>query len=228
MASATTNETESKKRRIFIVDDHPLVREWLATLINQQTDLTVSGEAGAVAEGLGLIGAQKPDIAIVDISLEGGSGIELIKEIKAAFPEVAIIVLTMHDEVLYRERAFRAGARGYVMKREATKTILQAIRAVLEGKTYVSQKRADAAVGEAGEQKAFSKAPPVELLSDRELEVFQSLGRGSSTRQIAEELHIGFRTVQTYCARIKEKLGLARATELLREALRWHDSQGLK
>ncbi len=228
MPPETTPDPDSPKRRIFIVDDHPLVREWLATLINQQSDLKVCGEAGSASEGIQLIPAAKPHVAVVDISMEGGSGIELIKDLKALCPEVAVIVLSMHDEGLYRERALRAGARGYVMKREATKTILQAIRCVLEGKLYLSDKLARKLAGELVEGKKAETASPVELLSDRELEVFQLLGRGLGTRQIAEEMHVSFRTVQTFSARIKEKLNLASATELLRVAMRWNDSQALK
>src|SRR5580658_10442638 len=125
MSPETTPDPDSPKRRIFIVDDHSLVREWLAALINQQSDLKVCGEAGSASEGIKRIPAAKPHVAVVDISMEGGSGLELIKDLKALCPEVAVIVLSMHDEVLYRERALRAGARGYVMKREATKTVLQ-------------------------------------------------------------------------------------------------------
>ncbi len=219
---------ESPKRSIFIVDDHSLVREWLAVLINQQSDLKVCGEAGSAAEGLELIAATKPNVAVVDISMEGGSGLELIKNIKATCPEVAVIVLSMHDEVLYRERALRAGARGYVMKREATKTVLQAIRCVLEGKLYQSNKSAKSMAGELVERKAPETVSPVALLSDREFEVFQLLGRGMGTRQIAEEMRVSFRTVQTFSARIKEKLNLSTASELLRVAMRWHDGQALK
>jgi|HubBroStandDraft_1064217.scaffolds.fasta_scaffold509008_1 DNA-binding NarL/FixJ family response regulator len=228
MSPETTPDPDSPKRRIFIVDDHPLVREWLATLINQQSDLKVCGEAGSASEGIKLIPAVKPHVAVVDISMEGGSGIELIKDLKALCPEVLVIVLSMHDEGLYRERALRAGARGYVMKREATKTVLQAIRCVLEGKLYLSDKLARKLAGELVEGKTAATASPVELLSDRELEVFQLLGRGLGTRQIAEEMHVSFRTVQTFSARIKEKLNLTSATELLRVAMRWNDSQALK
>ena len=163
----------------------------------------------------------------IEFLLEG-SGIELIKNIKATCPEVVVIVLSMHDEVLYRERALRAGARGYVMKREATKTVLQAIRCVLEGKLYLINKMARTMGEEFAQGKPPATSSPVELLSDRELEVFQLLGRGLGTRQIAGELHVNFRTVQTFCARIKEKLKLNTATELLREAMRWHDSQSLE
>jgi DNA-binding NarL/FixJ family response regulator len=226
-----TPDADAHKKRIFIVDDHTLVREWLSTLINQQSDLKVCGEASSSAEALKLIGSAKPHIAIVDVSMEGGSGIELIKNIKAicpVLPEVAIIVLSMHDEQLYGERALRAGARGFVMKREATKNVLKAIRCVLNGEMYLSHKMAKIMAEKFVEGSHQPGSSPVELLSDRELEVFQLLGRGLGTRQIAEELRLGFKTVQSFNARIKEKLKLASGTELLRAAMRWHDSQSLK
>jgi DNA-binding NarL/FixJ family response regulator len=218
----------AQKNKILLVDDHPLVREWLANLINEQSDLHVCGEANNAPQAFELIGTCKPDIVIVDISLEGGSGIELIKSIKATNPGVAMIVLSMHDESLYAERALRAGARGYIMKREATKKILSAIRSVLEGKLYISDKISDAMAERFVEGRPASIGSPAEQLSDRELEIFQLLGRGRNTRQIADHLHIGFKTVQTYCARIKEKLELENATQLLHEAIRWHESQQTK
>ena len=214
-----------QKAKVLLVDDHPLVREWLATLINQQSDLQVCGEADTAPKALQLIGVVNPDIAIVDISMEGGSGIELIKNIKASHPDVMVIVLSMHDEALYAERAIRAGARGYIMKREATKGVLQAIRSVLGGKLYLSDKMARMFAEKFVEGRPSAPGSVVEKLSDRELEVFHLLGLGYSTRRIAEELHISFKTVQAFCARIKEKLKLLSATELLREAMRWNDSQ---
>jgi DNA-binding NarL/FixJ family response regulator len=219
---------DGQKSRIFIVDDHPLVREWLGTLINQQADLTVCGEGGSASDGLKLIAETKPHVAIVDISMEGGSGIELIKNIKATCPDVAVIVLSMHDELLFSERALRAGARGYIMKRAATKNVLQALRTVLQGNLYISNGIAKMMAEKFLDGKAPATGSLVDLLSDRELEVFQLLGHGRGTRQIAEEMHVSFRTVQAFCARIKEKLKLASATELLREAVRWHDKQSLK
>jgi DNA-binding NarL/FixJ family response regulator len=215
----------TKKAKVLLVDDHPLVREWLANLINQQTDLEVCGEADSAPNALQTIGAAHPDIAIVDISMEGGSGLELIKNIKAGHPGVMVIVLSMHDEALYGERALRAGARGYIMKREATKRILHAIRCVLGGKLYLSDKMAMMMAEKFVDGRPKTTGSVIENLSDRELEVFQLLGRGCSTRQIAEELHVSFKTVQSFCARIKEKLKLHNATELLREAVRWHESQ---
>ena len=202
-----------------------MVREWLGALINQQADLQVCGEADNAPKALQLVGQVHPNVAMVDISMEGGSGIELIKNIKAGYPEVMVIVLSMHDEGLYAERALRAGARGYIMKREATKGVLQAIRCVLGGKLYLSDKMAMMMAEKFVDGRPKPEGSIIESLSDRELEVFQLLGRGCGTRQIADELHVSFKTVQEFCARIKEKLNLASATELLREAVRWHDSQ---
>jgi len=223
-----TPDTSSRKRRIFLVDDHPLVREWLANLINQQSDLMVCGEAGSAAQALELIPTVEADVAIVDIAMEGGSGVELIKDLKTAHPGVAVVVLSMHDELLYGERALRAGARGYIMKREATKNVLQAIHQVLEGKLYVSRTVALMMAERFVDGASLTTDSPVKSLSDRELEVFQLLGHGYGTRQIAEELRISFRTVQSFCARIKQKLELSSAAELLREAVRWHDDRGGK
>jgi len=214
-----------QKTKVLLVDDHPMVREWLATLINQQADLEVCGEAESAPKAMQIIGPAKPRVAIVDISMEGGSGIELIKNIRASYPDVMVIVLSMHDEVLYAERALRAGARGYIMKKEATKGVLQAIRCVLGGKLYLSDKMAMIMAEKFVDGRPKREGSVVELLSDRELEVFQLLGRGYSTRRIADELHVSLKTVQAFCARIKEKLQLTNATELLHEAIRWHDSQ---
>lgn len=210
-----------KKRKVFLVDDHPLVREWLSNLINQQADLMVCGEAADRAQALQRIESLKPEIAIVDISLEGASGIELIKDIKAIASNVAVVVLSMHDEGLYAERALRAGARGYVMKRDVTKKVLQAIRTVLDGNLYLSEQIAMTMASRLVD--GPRTVSPLEKLSDRELEVFQLLGRGLTTRQVAEQLNISMKTVQAFAARIKDKLNLANATELLREAIRWQE-----
>jgi DNA-binding NarL/FixJ family response regulator len=215
----------AQKAKVLLVDDHPLVREWLATLINQQADLEICGETDSAPTALQMIGQVSPEIAIVDISMERGSGLELIKDIKAHHPQVMVIVLSMHEEGLYAERALRAGARGYIMKREATKNVLQAIRHVLGGKLYVSDKLAVLLAEKFVDGRPSKPGSLIEKLSDRELEVFQLLGRGYSTRRIAEELHVSFKTIQAFAARIKEKLGLMTATELLLEAVRWNDSQ---
>jgi len=207
------------KKTIFLVDDHPLVREWLTNLINQQADLAVCGEAETRPQAMQAILRLKPDVAIVDISLKDSSGIELIKDLKQTMPGTAVLVLSMHEESHYAERALRAGARGYIVKRETTRKVIAAIRQVLTGGIYFSDAVATALAG-----KGVPKQSPVEQLSDRELEVFELLGQGRGTRQIAETLKVSVKTVQAYCARIKEKLNLSSATELLREAVRWHES----
>jgi len=211
-------------KRIFLVDDHPLVREWLTNLINQQPGLRVCGEAENGQEARERIFDLRPDVAIVDISLKDSSGIELIKDLKRGCPEVAVLVLSMHEEPHYAERALRAGARGYVMKRETTKKVITAINQVLAGKLCVSETVAAAMASQFVEGKTLATNSPVEQLSDRELEVFEMLGQGRTTRQIAETLHLSLKTVQAYCARVKEKLNLTSATELLREAVRWQEN----
>ena len=212
------------KTKIFLVDDHPLVREWLTNLINEEPDFEICGQAGSSREALALIGALLPRIIIVDISLEGGSGLELIKDIKVLHPQVGMIVLSMHDEMLYAERAMRAGAAGYITKREATDKVLDAIRTVLQGGLYFSN-AVNAMLAQRHVQGAGDKPAAIEALSDRELEVFQLLGRGFSTRQVSEQMNVGFKTVHVYCARIKEKLNLANINELIFQAVRWHESQ---
>jgi DNA-binding NarL/FixJ family response regulator len=211
--------------KIFIVDDHPLVREWLTNLIKQHPGLVVCGEAATAAEGVSGIASTKPDVAIVDISLRNGSGLDLIKTLKAMHPETAIIVLSMHDERLYAERSLRAGARGYIMKRETTRNVIAAIRQVLDGKLYVSTDMAAYFAEKFVDGKPPTGESSIEQLSDRELEVFQLLGQGRETRDIATSLNISIKTVQAYCARIKEKLKLANASELLREAVRWYENR---
>jgi DNA-binding NarL/FixJ family response regulator len=212
------------KAGIFLVDDHPMVREWLTNLISQQADIAVCGEAESPAEALEAIAKKKPDVAIVDISLKNGSGIELIKGLRELKPPIAIIVLSMHDENLFAERALRAGARGYIMKRETARKIIVAIRQVLSGKLYLSE-NLTGLFAEKFIDGELVDTPRIESLSDRELEVFQLFGEGFETRQIAGRMHVSMKTVQAYCARIKEKLKLSSASELLREATRWHDSQ---
>ncbi|PWU12782.1 MAG: DNA-binding response regulator [Verrucomicrobia bacterium] len=215
----------SYKKTVFLVDDHPLVREWLTNLINQQTDLLVCGEAENGPQASKAILDSNPDIAIVDLSLKDSSGIELIKDLKQTRPAVAVLVLSMHEEMHYVERAMRAGARGYVIKRETTSKVIAAIREVIAGKLYLSEPITAAMAARFVQGKTLATQSPVEQLSDRELEVFQLLGQGRPTRQIAESLCVSLKTVQAYCARIKEKLNLASATELLREAVRWHESR---
>jgi DNA-binding NarL/FixJ family response regulator len=209
--------------RVFLVDDHPLVREWLTNLIDQHDDLTVCGEAESVQQALDGIGETSPDVAIVDLSLNGGSGLDVVKNVRNSRPQTAVIVLSMHDERLYAERALRAGARGYIMKRETTSNIIAAIHEVLSGKIHVSPQMSAALSEKFADGRTPSLRSPIEQLSDRELEVFQLLGQGFETRRVAQVLGVSIKTVQAYCARIKEKLELANASELLREAVRWNE-----
>lgn len=210
---------------VFLVDDHPLVREWLTNLINQLPDLKVSGEAAGADQAFEGMRKTVPDIAIVDLALAEGSGLALVKKIATELPQIAVVVLSMHDERYYAERAFRAGARGYVMKGESTNSIAAAIRDVLNGKLYVSPRMQTMFSKRFGEEELESLHAPVKKLSDRELEVFRLLGQGYETRRVAQSLNVSIKTVQAYCARIKEKLQLANASELLREAIRWNDAQ---
>jgi DNA-binding NarL/FixJ family response regulator len=209
--------------RIFLVDDHPLVREWLATLLRQQPDFKVCGQAEDARHALATMSADPPDVAIVDLSLKTSSGLDLIKEVSDRLPETQVIVLSMHEEIFYAERAMRAGARGYVTKRESTHRIVEAIHEVQAGRFYANAellaKLAERIVG----RNQTTQAGSVETLSARELEVFRRLGEGQANRLIAEELHLSIKTVQAYCARIKDKLGLANTAELVRDAIRWTD-----
>jgi DNA-binding NarL/FixJ family response regulator len=218
------------KRRVFLVDDHPLVREWLTNLINQQPDLQVCGEAENAADALRDIAATSPELAVIDIALNAASGLELIKDLCIQHPTVAPLVLSMHEEELYAERAMRAGARGYVRKRETRKNILAAVRRVLDGGIYVSEKLSNAMALKflKGQEAVGIPGSRVEQLSDRELEVFQLLGKGKSTSEIADQLHLSLKTIQAYCVRAKEKLGLTTAAELLREAILWEESAHLR
>lgn len=212
-----------RRKRVFIVDDHPLVREWLGNLLNQQPDLVVCGEAESGPEALALILERKPDAAIIDIALKDSSGTELIKDLKQAAPGVRTLVLSMHEETHYAERALRAGAGGYIMKRETTGKVVTALRQVLEGNLYLSEKIAALLATQFVAGKTLADNTPETQLSDRELEIFDLLGQGRGTRQVAEHFRISVKTVQAYCARIKEKLNLSSATELLREAVRWRE-----
>ncbi|HJT81235.1 MAG TPA: response regulator transcription factor [Chthoniobacterales bacterium] len=221
-------EKSDARQRVFIVDDHPLVREGLANLINQQPDLVVCGQAEDAAQALAGIGASRAQLALIDISLKTASGLELVKDLKVHHPEVALIVLSMHDEMLYAERAIRAGARGYVMKRESTKEVLTAIRRVMQGDVYVSERVVNLMARRLGSPRKAAASSPVEQLSDRELEIFRLLGQGRTTSQIAADLHLSLKTVQAYCARAKEKFGVDSLTELLRAAIRWEDASHVK
>jgi DNA-binding NarL/FixJ family response regulator len=220
--------TGARKSRVLVVDDHPLVREGLANLINAQHDLMVCAEAGDSAQAMAGIVKARPHVALIDISLKNESGLELVKDLASQFPEVALVVLSMHDEALYAERALRAGARGYVMKREASKNVLASIRRVLEGGVYVSERIASKITLRLTSSREALASTPVERLSDRELEIFRLLGQGRTTSEIASDLNLSLKTVQAYCARAKEKFGVTSLVELLRAALRWEDASHIK
>ena len=206
------------RQRVFLVDDHPLVREWLANVINQQSDLTVCGESEGRENCVEAIEKKKPHVAVVDLSLRDGSGFDLIAEIKQHVPHVEVIVLSMHSSSLYARKALRAGASGYVVKRETTKQICKAIREVLNGAIYVSTE-----IALPSESRTAEENVDLTQLSDRELEIFECLGRGHPTRQIADKLGISIKTVQVHCGHIREKLGLPGATELYTVAVRWNE-----
>ena len=219
------NPAKSAKSRVLIVDDHPIMRVGLATLINGQSDLVVCGEAENGHEALQAVNALKPDLAIVDITLEGIDGIELTKRIRRRDEHCTILVLSMHDETIYAERALRAGARGYIMKQEARGNLLKAIRKVLADEIWVSEVMANRIMSKfvaGGEMVAES---PVSQLSDRELEVFTLIGRGRRSRAIAEALSISVRTVDAHRERIKKKLNLEDATALIRYAIEWENNE---
>ncbi|MBN2372444.1 response regulator transcription factor [bacterium] len=210
------------KTRILVVDDHPVVRLGLAYLINQNEDLLVCGEADSAHKALDAIEKLCPDMAIVDVCLKGQSGIGLIKNIKGRYPEFPILVLSIHDENVYAEHVLRAGAKGYIMKNDASSNIIHAIRKVLNGEIYVSEKMTSKILNKfINEHPSCSSGSPIEFLSDRELEVFHLLGQGYGTRQIAEELYLSIKTVETYRGHIKNKLNLKNASELVKYAIKW-------
>ncbi len=210
-----------EKKKIAVIDDHPIVRQGLSELIGQQPDLTVCCEAEDAAQAVKAIEASKPDLAVVDISLKDSSGIELIKDLKVRCPDLLLLVLSMHEESFYAERVLRAGARGYVTKEEATEKVIKAIRKLLDGEIYVSEKMAAKMLSKFVEGPAGKAGTPVERLSDRELQIFELIGRGVSTRRIAENLHLSIKTVESHRENIKRKLKLADATELLQQAIQW-------
>lgn len=214
-----------KKRKVFVIDDHPIVRQGLIQLINREPDLYVCGEAEDTYEALKAIAMGKPDIAIVDISLKGTDGIELIKNLKTRIAGLPVLVLSIHDEALYAPRALRAGARGYIMKQEATENVLVALRRVLGGGVYLSDRMANKMLVRfvGGERPAQGFL--IDRLSDRELEVFRLIGQGHGTRRIAEQLHLSIKTVESYREHIKEKMMLRGANELVQHAVQWLASE---
>jgi len=213
------------KTKILIVDDHPMMRQGLAQLINNEPDLTVSGEAEDAQQALSAISQTKPDLVLADITLTGKSGLELIKDMQALHPGLAVLVISMHDESLYAERVLRAGGRGYIMKQEGGKKIMEAIRQVLGGRIYVSEKMSARILEIFSGRRAEAHRSPMERLTDREFEVFQLIGQGKGTRQIAQALHLSVKTVEVHRLHIKEKLKIEDAPSLVRYAVRWVETQ---
>jgi len=211
------------KRRVFLVDDHPLMREGLAVIINRQPDLEVSGDASNAAAAMAALPHAKPDLIVTDLTMPGGSGMELIKNVRAILPAIPVLVLSMHDEMLYAERSLHAGARGYLMKDAGSEKVLEAIRLVLDGQVYVSpqmnRRLLDGMAGPAPD------ASPIASLSPREFEVFQMIGRGLSTKEVAAQLLLSHKTVEAHRANIRAKLQLDDAISLMYHATRWVESQ---
>ncbi len=225
LKKTAAKKPEEKRRSILLVDDHPLFRKGMMQLLDSQDDLRVRGEAGNAGEALSAVRSRRFDLAVVDVGLRGGAnGIELTKSLKAEYPDLPVLVVSMHDEALYAERSLRAGARGYVMKREALDSILQAVRSVIAGEIYISPSMTKRMLFDhihgGGEARSA-----VERLSDRELEVFQLIGEGHDMHEIARELHLSKKTVEAHRANIKEKLNVASAREVVRYAAQWVSQQ---
>jgi DNA-binding NarL/FixJ family response regulator len=217
-------ESQSSKPRtirILLVDDHPMVRERLAEAINREPDLEVCAEAGDRSGALKAVETTRPDLAIIDLSLKESSGLELIKDIHCRWPHMLMLVVSMHDERLYAERVLRAGARGYITKQEATRNIMLAVRQVLDGRVYLNDKTATTVIARLAANPQARETDLADVLTDRELQVFEFTGNGLDTREIAERLSIDVKTVETYRARIKEKLELKSSSEFRQLAIRW-------
>lgn len=217
----STETPAATKARVFLVEDHPVVRHGLATLIDDEPDLQVCGGSGSMKDALEQIKAMKVDVAVIDISLGDGSGLDLIKQIHAEHSKIALLALSMHDEAVYAERALRAGARGYIMKKEAMDKVMTAIRKVLAGELYVSEKMSARMVQKLVNPQAAEKSSPVEILSDREFEVFRLIADGIGPSEIASRLAVSVKTIETHREHIKEKLGLKTGVELTRYCLQW-------
>jgi DNA-binding NarL/FixJ family response regulator len=213
------------QKRVLIVDDHPMMREGLAQLLQNMEGVENCGEAGNAHEALDQVGKLKPDLVLLDITMPGKSGLELIKDIHSMYPETMILVISMHDESLYAERVLRAGARGYVMKQEGGKKLIAAIEQVISGGIFVSEKMASRIVELFSAGRNDANTSPIERLTDREFEVFQLIGKGSDIHEIADQLHLSVKTVEVHRANIKQKLKLKSVPDLLRFAVRWVDSQ---
>ncbi len=209
------------KKRIVIVDDHPIVRQGFVLLINQESDLEVVGEAEGAAEVFGIIAENRPDLVLVDLSLKDGDGLEIIKDLSRLYPKMLMLAVSLHDENVYAERALRAGARGYIMKSEATENVMVAVRQVLSGGIYLSKRMNEKMLTRLTSGKNENGEDPVAALSDREFEVFQLIGQGYDTKLIAQSLFLSVKTIETYKSHLKNKLELKNSTELMQRAVEW-------
>jgi len=221
MSRQKRSATVQEKVKILLVDDHPIVRQGIEMVISQEADMTVCGEAETASDALAAIDRTGPHVAIVDLSLRESSGLELIKDIRIRFPSLHVLVLSMRDEAFYAERVLRAGAKGYIKKEEGTERIIDGIRKVLAGEIYVSERLASRMISKWAAGGTDPNGPLVQNLTDRELEVFEMIGAGLTTREIAEKLHLSIKTIDSHREHIKEKLQLGNATELLKHAIQW-------
>jgi DNA-binding NarL/FixJ family response regulator len=226
MATRAQSSPLTKKHKVLLVDDHPVVRQGLALLIGREPDLLVCGEADGAHSAFQAIETLQPDIVVLDISLAGPDGLDVLKEIRARSGSLPVLILSMHDESIYAERALRAGANGYIMKQEATEKVLIAIRKILRGDVYLSERLTSAMLNQFVHGSDTIKSSPIVSLTDRELEIFRLIGEGHSTRQIADELHLSVKTIESHQAHIKEKLALRNARELVQHAIEWTVSFG--
>ena len=216
------------RKKILIVDDHPMMREGLAQLIDREPDLVASCEAGTAAQALNMVVARKPDLVLVDISLPDKSGLELIKDIQVFHPYLPVLVISMHDESIYAERVLRAGGRGYLMKHEGGNKLIQAIRQVLGGQIFLSEKMSARILEVFSGRKDQAINSPVERLSDREFEIFQLVGEGLGTRDIAGRLHLSVKTIEVHRANLRRKLDLKSGAEVVHYAIRWTEGGGAR
>jgi DNA-binding NarL/FixJ family response regulator len=219
-----STQSGAERARVLLVDDHPIVREGLTRVIDQEADLVVCATAVSSRDALQAVETSRPDVAVVDVSLDGSHGIDLVKELRERHPQLGVLMLSMHDETLYAERALRAGARGYVMKREPPQQVVQALRKVLRGGLYFSEAVTMRMLEGASRSASKAVALPIDRLSDRELEILELIGHGRKTRQIADALHVSMKTVQAHREHLKEKLELPDATSLARFAVQWVES----
>ncbi|MFO7974584.1 MAG: response regulator transcription factor [Candidatus Hydrogenedentota bacterium] len=214
-------ESTHQKYKVLLVDDHPILRHGLADLIESETDLEVCGECSGVSEALGLLREKALDLIIVDLKLKEGSGLDLIEQVAGLDAPPKILVCSVHDEMLFAERCLRAGASGYIQKEEATEKLIEAIHQVIQGKIYSSESVSEQVMNQLASAHAEGPASPIDTLSNRELQVFELIGQGYSTREVAEQLHLSRKTIETYREKIKEKLNIDTGSQLVQRAVQW-------